>query len=417
MLYRLGVCAGVACKAYKWCRAGDWAKPLAAWMLVMLAVCGQALAAPELFFYPPPLRLTPQVVASGLVTVSAEQITVHFPVVPEMSGVAMVVYWSQLCPEENHCDFSIIDQVISYWQQRGKKVVLGVATVGYPAAFKHGDSVVFQTATPDWVLRKVRTQSEPSRILGIAPGHKPGQIDSSAVYPAFTDPAFLHEVDGLVAALARRYDGNPGIAYLRMSLGFLTEDHPNDGLRYLVEDLTDRGWIAYCESVRAIFSRSFKRTQLEFDAGRLYWIMGQGSAPDRSQVQHLLDGMSASGVFIAYNGLNSTSIDLLNKPAGSSGPSQAMHFLQHLRAIGRPIGLEAEGPARVTMPDMPAVLAAVASLRPSRVILFSSEAALVRYSRDEAGNQALVDLSLMSRNRLPEFETQAVSLVQGVMAH
>jgi hypothetical protein len=71
----------------------------------------------------------------------------------------------------------------------------------------------------------------------------------------------------------------------------------------------------------------------------------------------------------------------------------------------------------VTMPDMPAVLAAVASLRPSRVILFSSEAALVRYSRDEAGNQALVDLSLMSRNRLPEFETQAVSLVQGVMAH
>jgi hypothetical protein len=267
------------------------------------------------------------------------------------------------------------------------------------------------------VLRKVRSQSQPSRILGIAPGHKVGQVDSSAVYPDFTDPAFLREVEALVAALARRYDGNQGIAYLRMSVGFLTEDHPNDGLRYLLSDLTDRGWIAYCEKVRSVFSRSFKRTQLEFDAGRLYWIMAQGSAPDRGEAEHLLDGMSAAGVFIAYNGLNSTSIDLLNKPAGPSGPSQGMHFLKHLRAAGRPIGLEAQGPARVTMPDMHAVLAAVASLRPSRVILFSSEAALLRHSRDKAGNEALADLSLMNRNRLPEFESQAVSLVEGVMAN
>lgn len=415
MLHGHGFVTEDVCSAYK-C-IGYWARQFVASMLLLLALCGQALTAPELFFYPPPLKLTPQVVASGLVTVSADQITVHFPMVPEMSGVAMVVYWSQLCPEENHCDFSIIDQVVSYWQQRGKKIVLGVATVGYPVSFKHGDSVVLQTATPDWVLRKVRTESEPSRILGIAPGHQSGQIDSSAIYPDFTDPAFLHEIDTLVTVLARRYDGNPGIAYLRMSVGFLTEDHPNDGLRYLLDNLTDRGWLAYCENVRAIFSRSFKRTQLEFDAGRLYWILGQGSSPDRSQARHLLDGMSASGIFIAYNGLNSTSIDLLNKPAGPSGPSQGMHFLQHLHAAGRPIGLEAEGPARVTMPDIPAVLAVIASLRPSRIILFSSEAALLRHSRDEAGNKALIDLSLMNRNRLDEFETQAVSLVQGVMVH
>ncbi|HUZ64016.1 MAG TPA: hypothetical protein VMU82_09950, partial [Acetobacteraceae bacterium] len=95
-------------------------------------------APPQLFFYPPPYQLADGSLVASPVTVAAAQITTQFPRIREMSGVALLVYWSRLCPTAGRCDFSLIDKVLRYWGARGKKVVLGVATVGFPIKTMHG---------------------------------------------------------------------------------------------------------------------------------------------------------------------------------------------------------------------------------------------------------------------------------------
>src|ERR1700730_8142672 len=87
---------------------------------------------PQLFFYPPARRLSDGSESGGIVTLDPLQITSNFPAIPQMSGVVLVVIWSSLCPQADHCDFSPIDQVLDFWGARNKKVILNVATVGPP---------------------------------------------------------------------------------------------------------------------------------------------------------------------------------------------------------------------------------------------------------------------------------------------
>jgi hypothetical protein len=55
----------------------------------------QARSLHEIFFYP----------SEWIVT----DATIHFPVIDEMSGISIIIAWAQLCPEEDRCDFEIID--------------------------------------------------------------------------------------------------------------------------------------------------------------------------------------------------------------------------------------------------------------------------------------------------------------------
>ena len=97
-----------------------------------------------------------------------------------MSGVAFEIQWSQLCPVENQCNFSIIDRVLDYWHAAGRKVILSVAPIFAPMEKFGPGGHSFVPGTPDSVLQRVATfQSEPSTPR---PDH-PGTISSPRHMP------------------------------------------------------------------------------------------------------------------------------------------------------------------------------------------------------------------------------------------
>jgi hypothetical protein len=163
---------------------------------------------PELFFYLPPHKLADGRVMASPVTVDPAQITENFPDIPEMTGVVVAVYWSRLCPEEHRCDLSIIEHALDYWEKRGKKVILNVATVGHPMVVMRDGKRAMETPTPAWLLQKVSTyQMGAPPIVPVARPCVP-EPRVNTTLPSYWDPRFLAATQELIQQLAR-FDGHP----------------------------------------------------------------------------------------------------------------------------------------------------------------------------------------------------------------
>ena len=129
------------------------------------------MASPPLFVYPGPYRFADGRALTSPQTMDAGQITTGIPDVPALAGVVLMVYWSTICPTPA-CDFSLIAKTIGYWHARGKHVVLAVATNGFPIRVKSAGPGDIEGATPEWVMRQIKTYSFSSRVLGGLPGEQ-----------------------------------------------------------------------------------------------------------------------------------------------------------------------------------------------------------------------------------------------------
>jgi hypothetical protein len=111
-----------------------------------------------------------------------EATRVRIPEVPALAGVVLMVYWSTICPTAA-CNFSLIDKTIEYWHARGKRVVLTVATNGFPIRVKSAGPGDIEGATPEWVMQQIKTYPFASRVLGGLPGEQ----DRVTQFPDFRD--------------------------------------------------------------------------------------------------------------------------------------------------------------------------------------------------------------------------------------
>lgn len=329
-----------------------------------------AIKGASLFFYPPPWTLPDGTLIASPVTVAAEQATDEMPVIPEMDGVAVIVYWSALCPRGPACDFSLIDRILAYWSARGKSVVLGVATVGYPIRAVRPGPPAYDMATPPWVLAEVPTFHEPARTIG-APLAR-----TEATFPVYGEPRFMARVADLVRGLGARYDGNPALSEVRIATGLLTEDNPSvDGLRSAMPGFSDLLWVGYCRSMVALYRANFRSTRLEFDIGRIPWMMALGPDASAAAARAFLESLVQAHVMIAFNGLASDDAGMLRRDDGNTGPGQALRFLAGARREGDRVGLES-GPLS-QMQDLLAIADAVRLVSPDRLIFFADVPAII----------------------------------------
>jgi Beta-galactosidase len=295
--------------------------PLWSWRILLLASllgAGSAQAGPltELYFYPHGHQFSDGSTLPSVQTVTIEDITTNFPAIPQMSGVALTVYWSTLCPNSGACDFSLVDQALDYWGARGKKVVLAVATTGFPIRAVVNGNAEIQHATPDWVLAHSSTYRIKTPVL--AQPKYASEID--AVYPDFRDTRFTDEVASLIRLLAARYDSNPTIAQLRIGTGDMGEDNPRMGpLSAPLPGYTEDMWLQFCRRVTALYLAAFHRRELEFDIGRLSWMYALGSARDKTAVDGFVSYLLRNKVFLAFDGLESSDLARLRTPAPRDG--------------------------------------------------------------------------------------------------
>ena len=130
---------------------------------------------------------------------------------PGCSTIYFRVTWSDLEPEEGLFRWDLIDTYARPWILKGKKIAFRVMVSNPTPAY----------TTPKWV-RDAGAQG----IDYAWDKNSLGSTESLLWEPKFYDPIFLEKLEGFLAAFARRYNGNPAVAFIDIgSFGIYGEGH------------------------------------------------------------------------------------------------------------------------------------------------------------------------------------------------
>jgi hypothetical protein len=161
-------------------------------------------------------------------------------------------YWSQIEPRPDVFEWQRVYDAMRPWVAAGKQVVLRISAAGDESwSYRAGH------ATPGWVY-----------ALGVA--HI--TTSSGSVLPVYWDPRFERAWGVFITAMARRYDGDPHIAYVEAGIGeggeTLAETETSDPeraarwisprLRPLPWSVTT--WSGYVETIAADYVRAWHAT-------------------------------------------------------------------------------------------------------------------------------------------------------------
>jgi len=132
--------------------------------------------------------------------------------VDDFPGVGVIylrIAWSYLEPQEGRFNWSVLDTPAQRWLDKGKQIALRITcSEGSP-----------RYATPEWVRQAGAKGYFFTGGKGIDPNGR-------AWEPDYDDPIFLEKLDHFLAALARRYDGSPEVAFIDVgSFGVWGEGH------------------------------------------------------------------------------------------------------------------------------------------------------------------------------------------------
>ena len=336
---------------------------------------------PELFFYPPAVRLADNSVLASPITIDGTQIAEGFPQIKEMSGVVLALYWFQIEPSPGNYNFSIVEHALSFWGKIDKKVVLDIATVGYPIYWVENGESVFRTPTPPEVLREVQTYEQQVRV--IAPLHQMSSWNKrSTLLPSYFDPQFATAVEKMVRALSQ-FDGHPGLSKVRIATGIGSEDNPAfDGLKSSMPGWSNQAWLAYCKQMTEVYLSNFRRTQLEFDLDRIGWIYALGTAMDRMAADAFIQYLGSKYIFLAVDGLETANIAAWRLHQPTSGVARDIQYLQQQHAAGRAIGLEAgRAFSNPLFNNVDVIAAAIRDIGADRLVLFADAPATLNFQR------------------------------------
>ncbi|MGE5295138.1 MAG: beta-galactosidase [Solirubrobacterales bacterium] len=128
---------------------------------------------------------------------------------PGVTTVYLRIAWSHLEPEEGRFNWSVLDTPAQRWLDKGKRIALRISC----------SESFMRYATPQWV------EQAGAKGYNFTPGKG---VDPNGPYwePDYDDPVFLEKLDHFLAALAKRYDGNPEVAFIDVgSVGVWGEGH------------------------------------------------------------------------------------------------------------------------------------------------------------------------------------------------
>jgi len=128
---------------------------------------------------------------------------------PGLSCAYLRVPWSFLEPEEGRFNWSLLDTPAQRWIDKGKQIALRISST----------ESWMRWATPEWV----HTAGAKGYNFTVGKG-----VDENGPFwePDYKDPVFLEKLDHFLAAMAKRYDGNPNVAFIDIgSFGVWGEGH------------------------------------------------------------------------------------------------------------------------------------------------------------------------------------------------
>ena len=126
---------------------------------------------------------------------------------PGHTVIYMRLPWCYLEPEEGVFRWDIIDSKIQPWIKAGKKVAFRISCQDHTIV-----------STPQWVLDK--------GVKGYKYHYKNKPENALIFEPEWDDPILLAEYEKFLKAFAKRFDGNPDVAFVDLgSFGLYGEGH------------------------------------------------------------------------------------------------------------------------------------------------------------------------------------------------
>lgn len=160
---------------------------------------------------------------------------------PGLSVVYLRVPWSFLEPKEGEFNWSLFDTPAQRWIAKGKQIAIRVSCC----------ESWLRDATPKWVQEAGAKGVEFEEGKGPTPG-------GSLWEPDYQDPIFLAKLENFLAAMARRYDGNPNVAFIDVgSFGMWGEAHTVFGSK-----LTPEKTLEIVKQHIDLHTKYFKKTLL-----------------------------------------------------------------------------------------------------------------------------------------------------------
>ena len=130
---------------------------------------------------------------------------------PGCSTMYLRLTWNDLEPEEGDYRWEMFDSYAQPWIAKGKKIALRVMTCSQ-----------VEEGTPEFV-RKAGARGHWFKY----PKETSGLDFPPRWEPVYDDPVFLEKLENFLAAMARRYDGDPNVAFIDVgSLGIYGEGNP-----------------------------------------------------------------------------------------------------------------------------------------------------------------------------------------------
>ena len=143
---------------------------------------------------------------------------------PGCSTIYFRLAWCYLEPEEGKYRWDIIDSYAQPWIAQGKKIAFRITTCENR----------FRYATPEWVFKAGAKFTEYTFATYMAK-----KSDKPLLEPIYTDPIYLEKLDHFLAAMGKRYNGNPHVAYIDIgTFGIWGEGHTG-GTSKLTQEQTD----------------------------------------------------------------------------------------------------------------------------------------------------------------------------------
>ena len=118
---------------------------------------------------------------------------------PDLAGVVLTYYWSQIEPQRGAFDWSLITSEMAPWVADGKKVVLRISTSGAAS----WDPPYSGDGTPSWVY------ADGTRAVA----------DVGATFPVYWDTAYLTDYSSFVRSFGQQFNGNPNVAFIEAGVG------------------------------------------------------------------------------------------------------------------------------------------------------------------------------------------------------
>ena len=134
---------------------------------------------------------------------------------PGCSTVYLRVPWAYVEPEEGQFNWNLLDAPAQRWIARGGQVAFRITC----------SENWTRHATPEWVKK--------AGAKGVDYAWGKGPVEGGPLWdPDFLDPVFLDKLDRFLAAMAKRYDGNPHVAFVDIgSFGMWGEGHTGGSSR------------------------------------------------------------------------------------------------------------------------------------------------------------------------------------------